>query len=59
MIFICIFFSQVEYKNDHPRGINPVRLNDVIFTLHAVFVTIITIFQCVIYEVNLLCLPFK
>ena len=41
---------KVEYKNDHPRGINPVQLNDVIFTLHAVFVTIITIFQCVIYE---------
>lgn len=41
---------EVEYKNDHPRGINPVQLNDVIFTLHAVFVTLITIFQCVIYE---------
>ncbi|XP_050401980.1 cystinosin isoform X2 [Patella vulgata] len=39
-----------EYANDHPRGINPVQLNDVIFTIHAVFITIITISQCFIYE---------
>ncbi|KAK7100142.1 hypothetical protein V1264_023136 [Littorina saxatilis] len=39
-----------EYKSQHPGGINPVQLNDVIFSLHAVFVTAITIFQCVIYE---------
>ncbi|XP_062596331.1 cystinosin-like [Saccostrea cucullata] len=39
-----------EYMNKHPRGINPVQLNDVIFTLHAVFVTTITIFQCFIYD---------
>ncbi|XP_052097959.1 cystinosin-like isoform X1 [Mytilus californianus] len=39
-----------EYADAHPRGINPVQLNDVIFTIHAVFVTIITIFQCTMYE---------
>lgn len=39
-----------EYLDNHPRGINPVQLNDVIFTLHAVFVTLLTIFQCFIYE---------
>ncbi|XP_063408959.1 cystinosin-like [Mytilus trossulus] len=39
-----------EYADAHPRGINPVQLNDVIFTIHAVFVTIITIFQCTVYE---------
>ncbi|VDI76215.1 cystinosin [Mytilus galloprovincialis] len=39
-----------EYADEHPRGINPVQLNDVIFTIHAVFVTIITIFQCTVYE---------
>lgn len=39
-----------EYADAHPRGINPVQLNDVIFTIHAVFVTIITIFQCTLYE---------
>lgn len=38
--------------SQHPRGINPVQLNDVIFTLHAVFVTIITIIQCFIYDVS-------
>ncbi|XP_077980966.1 cystinosin-like [Glandiceps talaboti] len=40
----------VEYKSDHPRGVNPVQLNDVIFTLHAVVITAFTIFQCLIYE---------
>ncbi|XP_060591033.1 cystinosin-like isoform X2 [Ruditapes philippinarum] len=39
-----------EYHSNHPKGINPVQLNDVIFTLHAIFVTIITIIQCFIYE---------
>ncbi|XP_061166220.1 cystinosin-like [Saccostrea echinata] len=39
-----------EYMNKHPRGINPVQLNDVIFTLHAVFVTAVTIFQCFVYD---------
>lgn len=42
--------------SQHPRGINPVQLNDVIFTLHAVFVTIITIIQCFIYDVSFRCL---
>ncbi|GFN95207.1 cystinosin [Plakobranchus ocellatus] len=39
-----------EYFRHHPRGINPVQLNDVIFTLHAVLITSITIFQCFLYE---------
>ncbi|KAL5017208.1 hypothetical protein ScPMuIL_006797 [Solemya velum] len=38
------------YMSEHPRGINPVQLNDVIFTLHAVFITVVTILQCLIYE---------
>ncbi|CAL1526900.1 unnamed protein product [Lymnaea stagnalis] len=41
-----------QYFNLHPRGINPVQLNDVIFTLHAVLVTILTICQCFFYEVR-------
>ncbi|XP_055885849.1 cystinosin-like isoform X1 [Biomphalaria glabrata] len=41
---------QNQYFKEHPRGINPVQLNDVIFTLHAVFVTILTIIQCIVYE---------
>lgn len=39
-----------EYKAKNPYGINPVLLNDVIFTLHAVFITSVTIIQCFIYE---------
>ncbi|XP_052245156.1 cystinosin-like isoform X2 [Dreissena polymorpha] len=38
------------YHNNHPRGINPVQLNDVIFTLHAIAITIVTIAQCFMYE---------
>nr|QAV56627.1 Cystinosin-like protein [Haliotis discus discus] len=41
---------KTQYFQEHPRGINPVQLNDVIFTLHAVFVTLVTIGQCFIYE---------
>ena len=48
-VFFC---SQEEYRSEHPRGINPVQLNDVIFTVHAVFVTIVTISQCFIYDVS-------
>ena len=44
------------YHKDHPRGINPVQLNDVIFTLHAIVITLLTISQCFIYEVR--CLVF-
>ncbi|XP_059151694.1 cystinosin-like isoform X2 [Physella acuta] len=39
-----------QYFDLHPRGINPVQLNDVIFTLHAIFVTILTILQCMLYD---------
>uniref|UniRef100_A0A1A9X197 Cystinosin n=1 Tax=Glossina brevipalpis TaxID=37001 RepID=A0A1A9X197_9MUSC len=41
---------QVEYARRHPRGLNPVMLNDVVFSLHAAFATIITIAQCLLYE---------
>ncbi|XP_033232426.1 cystinosin homolog isoform X1 [Drosophila pseudoobscura] len=41
---------QDEYESRHPRGLNPVMLNDVVFSLHAMFATIITIVQCCIYE---------
>ena len=34
-----------EYMLKHPRGVNPVLLNDVVFTLHAIAVTAFTIFQ--------------
>ena len=46
-----LFYFQDEYFDKHPTGVNPVQLNDVIFTLHAVFACAVTIFQCFIYEV--------
>ncbi|KAH8313653.1 hypothetical protein KR067_009714, partial [Drosophila pandora] len=36
---------QEEYEERHPRGLNPVLLNDVVFSLHAMFATCITIIQ--------------
>lgn len=41
---------QNEYRQEFPNGVNPVQLNDVCFTLHAVLITSVTIFQCFIYE---------
>ncbi|XP_031640201.1 cystinosin homolog isoform X2 [Contarinia nasturtii] len=41
---------QDEYARRFPRGLNPVQLNDVFFACHAVFATLITIFQCFAYE---------
>ncbi|XP_058982710.1 cystinosin homolog [Musca domestica] len=41
---------QGEYFQRHPRGLNPVMLNDVVFSLHAMFATCITIYQCFVYE---------
>ncbi|XP_048485003.1 cystinosin homolog isoform X2 [Plutella xylostella] len=53
-MFNCaLYFSkdiQTEYFARHPRGLNPVQLNDVFFSLHACFATIITIVQCFLYE---------
>uniref|UniRef100_A0A1B6KVK1 Cystinosin homolog n=1 Tax=Graphocephala atropunctata TaxID=36148 RepID=A0A1B6KVK1_9HEMI len=39
-----------EYFNRHPRGLNPVQLNDIVFAVHAVFATLITISQCFCFE---------
>nr|XP_049702769.1 cystinosin homolog isoform X1 [Helicoverpa armigera]XP_049702770.1 cystinosin homolog isoform X1 [Helicoverpa armigera]XP_049702771.1 cystinosin homolog isoform X1 [Helicoverpa armigera] len=53
-LFNCgLYFSrdiQSEYFARHPRGLNPVQLNDVFFSLHAAFATLITITQCFLYE---------
>ncbi|XP_030247010.1 cystinosin homolog isoform X2 [Drosophila navojoa] len=53
-MFNCgLFFIkgvQDEYSERHPRGVNPVLLNDVVFSLHAMFATCITIVQCFRYE---------
>lgn len=41
---------QHEYFAKHPGGVNPVRANDVFFTVHAILLTFITILQCVFYD---------
>jgi len=46
------FFTPIQddYFSKHPTGVNPVQLNDVIFTLHAIVACVVTIVQCIIYE---------
>ncbi|XP_015370546.1 PREDICTED: cystinosin homolog isoform X3 [Diuraphis noxia] len=39
-----------EYSARNPRGLNPVQLNDIFFSIHAVFATLITVAQCYFYE---------
>ncbi|XP_055678378.1 cystinosin homolog isoform X2 [Lutzomyia longipalpis] len=49
----ALFWSpgiQAEYFERFPRGLNPVLVNDVVFSLHAAFATLVTIAQCFIYE---------
>ncbi|GFX63876.1 cystinosin homolog [Trichonephila clavipes] len=41
---------QLEYHIAHPTGVIPVETNDVGFSIHAVFITAVTIGQCFIYE---------
>ena len=51
----ALFFSPVvqkEYKDQNPKGGLPVTLQDVCFALHAVAVVLLTIFQCLIFEVS-------
>lgn len=50
---LCVFFSsgiQTEYLNRYPRGLIPVLANDVIFSVHALFATCLTIAQCFFYD---------
>ncbi|KFR05487.1 Cystinosin [Opisthocomus hoazin] len=39
-----------EFLVSYPSGVNPVAVNDVFFSLHAVALTLLTIIQCCIYE---------
>jgi cystinosin len=47
-----ISYIQDEYFQRFPRGVNPVELNDVVFSLHASAITAVTIAQCFFYEVD-------
>ncbi|KAJ8668576.1 hypothetical protein QAD02_010239, partial [Eretmocerus hayati] len=39
-----------QYLEEHPQGLNPVKPNDVFFSLHAFVISLFTIFQCLIYD---------
>ena len=41
-----------DYQDEHDTQLIPVKINDVVFGLHAVFACIVTIIQCFIYEVS-------
>lgn len=45
-------YIEDEYFQRFPRGMNPVELNDVVFSIHASIITALTVSQCLIYEVN-------
>ena len=47
--YLSIYLKH-EYFKQHPRGVNPVLLNDVLFSMHAVLLTFTTIIQCFIYR---------
>lgn len=50
---ICLYwvpYIENQYFERHPKGLNPVLLNDVFFSIHASVITLFTIGQCFIYE---------
>lgn len=50
---VCLYFVgsfQRQYLDAHPHSLVPVELNDVVFALHAVLATLLTIGQCLLYE---------
>ena len=49
---LTVFYVQKQYIEKYPDGVIPVQANDVFFTLHACLLTLITIIQCLIYEVS-------
>ena len=49
---MAICFWQEEYFSEYPHGVNPVQLNDVVFSLHATAACIVTALQCFIYKVS-------
>jgi cystinosin len=50
---VALYFGssfQSEYFKVHPLSQIPVELNDVVFAVHALFATILTVIQCCVYE---------
>jgi cystinosin len=52
MFNVGLWIPEIEkdYSARNPRGLNPVQLNDIFFSIHAVFATLITVTQCYFYE---------
>ena len=49
MVFLY-FHSQKDYTKLHPKGLLPVKINDVLFSIHAVLMNSVLILQCYVYE---------
>lgn len=50
----CMFWNeeiQREYQEMYPGSLNPVLINDIVFSFHAFFAVVVTIVQCFLYEV--------
>ncbi|XP_069471298.1 cystinosin [Ambystoma mexicanum] len=45
-----VAFIKEQFLKRYPNGVIPVDANDVFFSLHAVLLTLVVIFQCCIYE---------
>ncbi|KAM7534431.1 hypothetical protein Aperf_G00000117995 [Anoplocephala perfoliata] len=41
---------QDEYFKIYPLGVNPVQLNDLFFSVHALLITLVVVVQCVVYH---------
>lgn len=52
--FSLYFITPIEneYFERFPRGLNPVKINDVVYSIHALTLTIVTIGTCFVYEVS-------
>lgn len=44
--------KQEQFLLKYPNGVNPVDINDVFFSLHAVALTLVIVVQCFLYEVS-------
>ncbi|XP_065204317.1 cystinosin homolog [Planococcus citri] len=50
MGMLYISFIEKEYFKRHPTGLNPVQVNDLLFSTHGTFASVLTMIQCYIYE---------
>lgn len=50
---VALFWSphiKEQFLSKNPNGVNPVEINDVFFSLHAVALTLVVLAQCFLYE---------